>query len=114
SALPSPGEAEAVCSAVEVLGARDVERIRAARLGCYVYTVNEPVLADRLIDWRVDGIFTDRLGLVRARVGRRAWSSSSRPWLRPCRALRPRVPVDATSALVGRASEYCSLLPAWR
>jgi len=71
SALPSPGEAEAVCSAVELLGAGDVERIRAARLGCYVYTVNEPVLADRLIDWRVDGIFTDRPGLVRARIGRR-------------------------------------------
>jgi glycerophosphoryl diester phosphodiesterase len=71
SALPSPGEAEAVCPAVEVLGAGDVERIRAARLGCYVYTVNEPVLADRLIDWRVDGIFTDRPGLVRARIGRR-------------------------------------------
>ena len=57
-ALPPPGEAEAVCSAVEVLGAADVEAIRAAGLGCYVWTVDEPALADRLIGWRVDGIVT--------------------------------------------------------
>jgi glycerophosphoryl diester phosphodiesterase len=61
---------DALCPAVEVLGATDVERIRAAGLGCYVWTVNEPALADRLVGWRVDGIVTDRPGLVRARIGR--------------------------------------------
>lgn len=71
SALPPPGEAEAVCSAVEVLGAADVERIRAAGFLCHVFPINEPALADRLIGWRVDGIITDRPGLVRTRIGRR-------------------------------------------
>ena len=70
AALPSPGTAEALCPAVEVLRAADVEMIRAAGLGCYVWTVSEPALADRLIGWCVDGILTDRPGLVRARVGR--------------------------------------------
>jgi glycerophosphoryl diester phosphodiesterase len=70
SVLPPPGSAEAVCPAVEVLRAADLERIRAAGLSCHVWTINEPALADRLIGWRVDGIFTDRPGLVRARIGR--------------------------------------------
>jgi glycerophosphoryl diester phosphodiesterase len=70
SALPAPGTAEALCPAVEVLQAGDVEKIRAAGLGCYVWTVNEPALADRLVGWCVDGILTDRPGLMRACVGR--------------------------------------------
>ncbi len=70
AALPAPGTADALCPAVEVLRAADVETIRAAGLGCYVWTVNEPALADRLVGWCVDGILTDRPGLVRARVGR--------------------------------------------
>jgi len=70
SALPTPGTVDALCPAVEVLTAVDVERIRAAGIGCYVWTVNEPALADLLVGWRVDGIFTDRPGLVRARVSR--------------------------------------------
>jgi len=70
SALPTPGTVDALCPAVEVLGATDLESIRAAGLGCYVWTVNEPALADRLVGWRVDGIVTDRPGLVRARIGR--------------------------------------------
>jgi glycerophosphoryl diester phosphodiesterase len=70
TALPVPGEAESLCAAAELLGEADVERIREAGLGCYVQTVNEPALADRLVEWRVDGILTDRPGLVRARVGR--------------------------------------------
>jgi len=70
SALPAPGTAEALCPAIEVLRAADVEMIRAAGLGCYVWTVNEPALADRLVGWCVDGILTDRPGLVRARIGR--------------------------------------------
>ena len=70
SALPAPGTVEALCPAVEVLRAADVKGIRAAGLGCYVWTVNEPALADRLVGWCVDGILTDRPGLVRARIGR--------------------------------------------
>jgi glycerophosphoryl diester phosphodiesterase len=70
SALPAPGTVDALCPAVEVLTVVDVERIRAAGIGCYVWTVNEPTLADLLVGWRVDGIFTDRPGLVRARVSR--------------------------------------------
>ena len=70
AALPAPGTAEAVCSAVEVLRAADVEMIRAAGFGCYVWKVSEPALADRLVGWCVDGILTDRPGLMRARVGR--------------------------------------------
>jgi glycerophosphoryl diester phosphodiesterase len=70
AALPPPGTAEALCPAVEVLRAADVEMIRAAGLGCYVWTVSEPALADRLVGWCVDGILTDRPGLVRARIGR--------------------------------------------
>jgi len=70
AALPAPGTADALCAAVEVLREADVEKIRAARLGCYVWTVNEPALADRLVGWCVDGIFTDRPGLLRARVDR--------------------------------------------
>lgn len=70
AALPAPGMADALCPAVEVLREADVEKIRAVGLGCYVWTVNEPALVDRLVGWRVDGILTDRPGLVRARVGR--------------------------------------------
>jgi glycerophosphoryl diester phosphodiesterase len=70
AALPAPGTAEALCAAVEVLREADVNRIRAAGLRCYVWTVSEPALADRLVEWCVDGILTDRPGLVRARVGR--------------------------------------------
>ena len=70
SALPPTGTADALCPAVEVLREGDVEKIRAAGLGCYVWTVNEPALADRLVGWCVDGILTDRPDLVRARVDR--------------------------------------------
>jgi glycerophosphoryl diester phosphodiesterase len=70
AALPATGTADALCAAAELLRAADVETIRAAGLGCYVWTVNEPALADRLVGWCVDGILTDRPGLVRARVDR--------------------------------------------
>jgi glycerophosphoryl diester phosphodiesterase len=70
AALPAIATADALCPAVEVLREADVEKIRAAGLACYVWTVNEPALVDRLVGWCVDGILTDRPGLVRARVGR--------------------------------------------
>jgi len=42
AASPAPGTAEARCPVVETLRAADVEMIRAAGLGCYVWTVSEP------------------------------------------------------------------------
>ena len=39
-----------------------------AGLGCYVWTVNEPALMDRLVSWGVNGIITDRPALLRARL----------------------------------------------
>lgn len=68
-ALPALGSVEAVCAPVGALRETDVRRIREAGLACYVWTVNEPALANRLVEWRVDGIFTDRPGLLRARLG---------------------------------------------
>ncbi len=60
---------DAVCAA-EVIGAGDVEAIRSAGLGCYVGKADEPALVDRLVGWRVDGIFTGRPGMVRTRIDR--------------------------------------------
>lgn len=70
AARPARGLVDAMCPAVEVLRKADVEELWMAGLGCYVWTVNEPALTDRLVGWRVDGIFTDRPGLVRDRIGR--------------------------------------------
>jgi glycerophosphoryl diester phosphodiesterase len=67
-ALQTARAFDAVCASHEGLGVAVVETIRAAGLGCYIETVDEPALVDRLIGWRVDGIFTGRPGLVRARV----------------------------------------------
>jgi glycerophosphoryl diester phosphodiesterase len=47
-----------------------VKKIRDAGRECYVWTVHEPALADRLVDWGVNGIITDRPGALRARLGR--------------------------------------------
>ena len=69
-ALQAARALDAVCAAVEGLGVADVETIRAAGLGCYVETADEPALVDRLVGWRVDGIFTGWPGRVRARIDR--------------------------------------------
>jgi len=60
---------EAVCAA-SVIGAANVEAIRSAGLDCYVGKADEPALVDRLVGWRVDGIFTGRPGMVRTRIDR--------------------------------------------
>jgi glycerophosphoryl diester phosphodiesterase len=60
---------DAVCAA-EMIGAADVEAIQSAGLGCYVGKADEPALVDRLVGWRVDGIFTGRPGMVRTRIDR--------------------------------------------
>lgn len=71
TALPAPGEAESLCAASDLLGHAEIGQIRGAGLGCYVRIDNEPALTDRLVSWRVNGILTDRPGLVRSRIG---WS----------------------------------------
>jgi len=65
-----PGGPEAICPAAEVCSEDLVNRIRGAGRECYVWTVHEPALVDRLVKWDVNGIITDRPGTVRARLGR--------------------------------------------
>ena len=60
----------AICPGAEVLTEALLAEIRRAGLGCYVWTVNEPAQMDRLVEWGVNGIITDRPGLLRARLGR--------------------------------------------
>ena len=65
----APG-VDAVCASAAVLREEDATAIRAAGRACHVWTVNEPLLMDRLIGWNVDGIITGRPDLLQARVAR--------------------------------------------
>jgi len=67
-----PSAASAVCPSAEILGAPEREAIRRSGRQCHVWTVNEPALMDRLVDWSVDGIITDRPDLLRARLQARS------------------------------------------
>ena len=67
-----PLVASAVCPSAEILGAPEREAIRRSGRQCHVWTVNEPALMDRLVDWSVDGIITDRPDLLRARLQARS------------------------------------------
>ena len=67
-----PPAASAVCPSAEILGAPEREAIRRSGRQCNVWTVNEPALMDRLVDWSVDGIITDRPDLLRARLQARS------------------------------------------
>jgi glycerophosphoryl diester phosphodiesterase len=67
-----PPAANAVCPSVEILGAPEREVIRRSGRQCHVWTVNEPALMDRLVDWSVDGIITDQPELLRARLRARS------------------------------------------
>ena len=60
----------AICPAVHALTPELFAEIRRAGLDCYVWTVNEPAQMDRLVEWGVSGLITDRPGLLRARLGR--------------------------------------------
>jgi glycerophosphoryl diester phosphodiesterase len=60
----------AVCPDASLVTEQAVAAIRDAGLHCYVFTVNEPAQMDRLVDWGVSGIITDRPGLLSARLGR--------------------------------------------
>jgi len=68
--IRSPGAAHALCPAAHLVTEEVIAEIREAGLDCYVWTVNEPAQMDRLVDWGVSGIITDRPGLLRARLGR--------------------------------------------
>lgn len=70
SALLGAGVANAICPGADVVTESLLTEIRRAGLECYVWTVNEPALMDRLVSWSVNGIITDRPGVLRARLGR--------------------------------------------
>ena len=44
--------------------------VKAAGLKLYVYTVNDPAVAKRMVEYGVDGITTDRPGWLRERLGK--------------------------------------------
>lgn len=60
----------AICPDARLVTEKALGEIRQAGLDCYVWTVNEPAHMDRLVDWGVTGIITDRPGLLRTRVDR--------------------------------------------
>jgi len=68
--LLAPGVANAICPGADLVTENLLTRIKEAGLECYVWTVNEPVLMDRLVNWQVNGIITDRPGVLAARLGR--------------------------------------------
>jgi glycerophosphoryl diester phosphodiesterase len=68
--LLRPEAVRAICPAVHALTPELFAEIRRAGLDCYVWTVNEPAQMDRLVEWGVSGLITDRPGLLRARLGR--------------------------------------------
>ena len=70
AALLAPGVANAICPGANLVTESLLIRIREAGLECYVWTVNEPALMDRLVSWQVNGIITDRPGVLFARLGR--------------------------------------------
>ncbi len=69
-ALLEPEAISAICPGAQVLTAPLLAEIQGAGLHCYVWTVNEPAQMDRLVEWGVNGIITDRPGVLRARLGR--------------------------------------------
>lgn len=70
AALLRPGAASAICPGAHLITESVLAEIREADLECYVWTVNEPAQMDRLVEWGVNGIITDRPGVLRARLGR--------------------------------------------
>lgn len=70
AALLQPGATNAICPGAHLLTESVLAEIRGADLECYVWTVNEPAQMDRLVGWGVNGIITDRPGVLRARLGR--------------------------------------------
>jgi glycerophosphoryl diester phosphodiesterase len=66
--LQSTEAVHAICPRAALVTAENVARMREAGLDCYVWTVNEPALMDRLVECGVKGIITDRPDVLRARL----------------------------------------------
>ena len=69
--IRSPGAADAICPEARLVSLETVAQIRAASLDCHVWTVNEPAQMDRLVEWGVSGVITDRPDLAGGRRWRR-------------------------------------------
>jgi len=54
----------------DALGKEEVQRIKAAGLGCYVWTIDDPERARQLVRFGVDGITTNRPQWLRERLSR--------------------------------------------
>jgi glycerophosphoryl diester phosphodiesterase len=67
--LDAPGAVQAVSPGLDRLSREAVAGILGAGLECYAGTANEPAQMDRLVEWGVNGVITDRPGLLRARLG---------------------------------------------
>lgn len=68
--ISSTSARRAICPGADLVTEREISEIRQAGLECYVWTVNEPAQMDRLVEWGVSGIITDRPALLRTRVDR--------------------------------------------
>ena len=57
-------------SATATLDAKFARAVKAAGLKLYVYTVNDPAVAKRMVEHGVDGITTDRPAWLRERLAK--------------------------------------------
>jgi glycerophosphoryl diester phosphodiesterase len=64
AALAPPGVLHALCLQADLTTAREVAAVREAGLDCYVWVVNDPVIAARFAGYGVTGIVTDRPDLI--------------------------------------------------
>ncbi len=61
---------------VDLVTPRNIRRIHDARRKIHVWTIDDPTVMHRLIDWGVDGIVTDRPDLLKEVLGARGmWST---------------------------------------
>ncbi len=61
---------------VQVVNPGLVDRVRRAGMATHVWTVNDPADMERLLDWGVDGVITDRPDLLKeVLVGRGMWDT---------------------------------------
>jgi glycerophosphoryl diester phosphodiesterase len=67
---PASGSLEALCPRLDLVTGHAVATIHGAGLACYPWTLSETTDLGRLVDWGIDGIFTDRPGRVRAGLDR--------------------------------------------
>jgi glycerophosphoryl diester phosphodiesterase len=68
--LRSPKITDAICPCAQLMNEHTMVGIRDAGLDSYVWTVNEPAQMDRLVEWGVTGIITDRPGMLKAWLDR--------------------------------------------